>query len=138
MSYSLPVPLSPFARAALGTLLWSECDEDGSPLLEDAPGTHYETGQDVPCEDYEWDPEGLAEFALECDAFLRDLGAESLLEALPEDSHAHNFILSRNGHGAGYWDLGLDETGTRLHRMTKPYGTVGLYRGGDGTIYFHG
>ena len=34
----------------------------------------------------------------------------------------HDFALTRNGHGAGFWDRGLGETGDMLTDECKPYG----------------
>lgn len=38
----------------------------------------------------------------------------------------HDFWLTRNGHGAGFWDRGLGELGDRLTAACKPYGEVYL------------
>lgn len=34
----------------------------------------------------------------------------------------HDFALTRNGHGAGFWDRGLGEIGRRLTEEAKAYG----------------
>ena len=34
----------------------------------------------------------------------------------------HDFALTRNGHGAGFWDSGLGEIGYMLTDACKPYG----------------
>ena len=34
----------------------------------------------------------------------------------------HDFALTRNGHGAGFWDRGLGEIGDMLTEECKPYG----------------
>jgi hypothetical protein len=49
----------------------------------------------------------------------------------------HDFWLTRNGHGAGFWDgdwmpRGL---GRELTEASKPYGEYNLYVGDDGKIY---
>lgn len=36
--------------------------------------------------------------------------------------NGHDFWLTRNGHGAGFWDRGYGELGDRLTRASKPYG----------------
>lgn len=36
----------------------------------------------------------------------------------------HNFLLTRSGHGAGYWDRGLGDLGDRLTANAKPYGPI--------------
>lgn len=47
----------------------------------------------------------------------------------------HDFALTRNGHGAGFWDRGLDEEGEDLTEASKVYGSQDLYVGDDGRLY---
>lgn len=47
----------------------------------------------------------------------------------------HDFALTRNGHGAGFWDRGLGERGDWLSDLCRPYGESDLYIGDDGQIY---
>ena len=48
----------------------------------------------------------------------------------------HDFWLTRNGHGAGFWDGDWpDRTGHRLSEAAKSYGEYHLYVGDDGKIY---
>lgn len=47
----------------------------------------------------------------------------------------HDFWLTRNRHGAGYWDRGLGELGDTLTAMAHPYGEASLYWGDDGRLY---
>jgi hypothetical protein len=43
----------------------------------------------------------------------------------PAEAHAgHDFWLTRNGHGCGFWDRGLDALGDRLTEACKPYGSA--------------
>lgn len=57
------------------------------------------------------------------------------LKGLEPAQAGHDFWLTRNGHGAGYWDRGLGESGDRLTAVSKVYGGVDLYVGDDGLIY---
>jgi hypothetical protein len=50
----------------------------------------------------------------------------------------HDFWLTRNGHGVGFWDRGLGELGDWLTTMSKPYGESTLYVGDDGNVYYMG
>lgn len=59
------------------------------------------------------------------DAFLASQGAEQL---------GHDFFLTRNGHGAGFWDRGLGELGDRLTSAAKVYGEASAELLEDGTI----
>jgi hypothetical protein len=55
--------------------------------------------------------------------------------AWTDEQFAHDFWLTRNGHGAGFWDRGQGEPGDRLTALSKPYGEAHLYVGDDGLIY---
>ena len=46
-----------------------------------------------------------------------------------------DFWLTRNGHGAGFWDRGLGELGKRLSKAAKTHGSSDLYIGDDERIY---
>lgn len=47
----------------------------------------------------------------------------------------HDFFLTRNGHGAGFWDRGLGEVGDELSDAARVYGDYDLYVGDDGKVY---
>lgn len=47
----------------------------------------------------------------------------------------HDFALTRNGHGAGFWDRGLGEIGDELTEAAHSFGQVSLYLGDDNLIY---
>lgn len=65
-------------------------------------------------------------FVAECWDDLRDRDAGQT---------GHDFWLTRNGHGTGFWDRGLGEVGDRLTTACKVYGEVDLYVGDDGELY---
>ena len=46
----------------------------------------------------------------------------------------HDFALTRNGHGAGFWDRGLGLVGDALTSIAKPYGDRSLYVSTSGEI----
>ena len=46
-----------------------------------------------------------------------------------------DFWLSRNGHGAGFFDRGRQHDGEWLQEMARAYGSCDAYRGDDGLIY---
>lgn len=49
---------------------------------------------------------------------------------------AHDFWLTRNGHGAGFWDGDWTEpAATKLTDASKAFGECSLYIGDDGKIY---
>lgn len=48
---------------------------------------------------------------------------------------AHDFWLTRNGHGSGFWDGDWPNTGDKLTAIAKQCGEVWAYIGDDGLIY---
>jgi hypothetical protein len=51
-----------------------------------------------------------------------------------ENLAGHDFWLTRNGHGAGFWDRGLGELGDALTQAAKSFGQCDLYVTDDGAI----
>jgi hypothetical protein len=80
-------------------------------------------------------PATLEQMAQDCSSFQDTFGA--LLESSGQDSEqsGHDFWLTRNGHGAGFWDRGLGQIGQRLTEAAKSYGEYDLYIGDDGKIH---
>ena len=119
--------LDAFTKSYLETALWSSTDESN------------DQGGDPLDENYSIDDftvEALRESIDDCKSF-QECEVEALEAAYghgpsygPEYA-GHDFWLTRNGHGAGFWDRGLGEIGERLTRASKPYGSVYLmvYRG---------
>jgi hypothetical protein len=100
--------------------LWSSTDDDGTPLDR----TDYPLADETKLKMWE-----------DCDAFL----AYCEEAGIPHDEWSdeqlgHDFWLSRNGHGAGFWDRGLAQ-GAALHAAAKTFGSCDLYVGDDGQIY---
>jgi hypothetical protein len=50
------------------------------------------------------------------------LAAISGNHALPDEFFGHDFYLTRESHGAGFWDRGLGELGDYLTGIAKSYG----------------
>ena len=67
--------------------------------------------------------------------FLADVG--DLVNNLDAKQVGHDFWLTRNGHGTGFWDRGLGELGEELTRRCKPYGEASLYVGDNGEIEYY-
>jgi hypothetical protein len=103
--------------------LWASTGDDSGPL--DA----LYTAQDFA-------PETIAAMRADVEDFLDYCAREGLdLSALKAAQIGHDFWLTRNGHGAGFWDRGLGELGDKLTAMCKPYGESNLYAGDDGRLY---
>ena len=84
-------------------------------------------------------PETLERMRTDCDDFEQSQ-AQPLLVAYEtpgytEASAGHDFWLTRNGHGAGFWERGLGEVGDALTEAAHAYGSVDLTVGDDGKIY---
>ena len=102
--------------------LWSSTDDNDEPL-----DANYDI-QDIA-------PESFAQMRKDVTDFVK---ANKLLLARSGASEAqigHDFWLTRNGHGAGFWDRGLGELGNQLTEACKTYAGVDLYVGDDGLIY---
>jgi hypothetical protein len=102
--------------------LWSSTDEDGEAL--DAVYTVDDLA-----------PEALASMQAECEDFVALLEQESIdWSDWSDEQLGHDFWLTRNGHGAGFWDRGY-ALGDRLTALCKPYGSSDLYVDEDGSVY---
>lgn len=124
-----------FTQAYIEAALWSTNDEStpsGGVPLDD----NY-SPNDIA-------PQTLLEIIEDCEAFQRDNAADLSLayeqykrsEWSPQAQAGHDFWLTRNGHGAGFWDRGLeDDLGDRLSDASRKLGEVNLYVGDDGKIY---
>jgi hypothetical protein len=73
---------------------------------------------------------GLAT-GLSCTQSLYDVVTE-----FTDDEHiAHDFWLTRNHHGAGFWDGDYGKYGDKLTAIAQTFSEVDLYVGDDGLIY---
>lgn len=54
-----------------------------------------------------------------------------------EEMAGHDFWLTRNGHGAGFWDRDVLDESVRdaLTKASKKFGEANLYAGDDGKLY---
>ena len=77
------------------------------------------------------------ELISDCLGFLSEASTLLAKTSLTFDSAGHDFLLTRNGHGAGFWDRGLGKIGDKLTDMAHNYGTVGLDLGDNGRVYVH-
>lgn len=50
----------------------------------------------------------------------------------------HDFLLTRNSHGAGFWDRGYGALGDRLSDAARVYGNVSAYVGDDELVHVSG
>ena len=79
--------------------------------------------------------EELANFMEEVETIAEEIETESGEFPISDKQVAHDFWLTRNGHGAGFWDRGLGELGDKLTSAAEAWGSIYLYLGDDGLIY---
>jgi hypothetical protein len=106
-----------------GRPIGEHCDpcRYGGPPMDDA-----HTVEDI-------HPDTMATFRTDCESFARENAAD--LEGMDPSQAGHDLWLTRNGHGAGFWDRGLGERGERLSEAARVYGSADLYVGDDGAIH---
>lgn len=115
--------LDTFLNAYIGAALWSSGDIGGD-------------GQDFLDSKYSKEdlaPETLAKMRTDCDQFT--LKAGDLLDNIDDAQAGHDFWLTRNGYGAGFWDRGLGEVGEKLSELARSFGETNLYAGDDGNLH---
>lgn len=116
-----------FLKQYIETALWSSTDEStpqgGEPLDK-----NYGPEDLV--------PETLERMTKDCEAFQKLAGP--LLSERDESHGGHDFWLTRNGHGAGFWDGDWPKYGDHLTELSKTFGEQDLYVGDDGKIYISG
>lgn len=111
-----------FFFAYLEAALFSTCQENGQPM-------------DRKYSESDIAPESRANMLSDCLRFfeengLADFSNEDLKRA------GHDFWLTRNGHGAGFWDGDWpEEIGNRLTAASHMFGEDNLIEGDDGKVY---
>jgi hypothetical protein len=124
MKYS---DLNPFTKGYIDAMFWTECHSD-HPELED------KTFIDLA-------PETLTRIIEDCAGF--EMLHKKLLDSVMRDDYGlesagHDFWLTRNGHGAGFWDRNLGEAGDKLTAACghgTRYPEQNLYVGDDGRLW---
>lgn len=83
----------------------------------------------------DWSSEAMQQ--MEKDAELFYSKAEKLLQKTSGDprQHGYDFWLTRNGHGAGFWDRGYGDLGDKLTAFAEKFGNVDVIKGDDGKAY---
>jgi len=109
--------------AYLTCALWSSTDDAGEPL----DGSYSLT--DIA-------PASIESARSDLAGFL-DLCSEENVNPFAEldaEQVGHDFWLTRNGHGTGFWDRDISN-GRKLTELCKTYGTSDAYVGDDGLVY---
>lgn len=118
------IEVDDFTMGYIECALWSSTD-NSNPSGGDPLDENYGP-EDI-------DPKTLDEMIADCKAFQEHEAAD-LGKARTPGENGYDFWLTRNRHGAGFWDRGLGEVGTRLTKAAHVYGEVNLYVH-EGRIY---
>jgi hypothetical protein len=122
--------LDEFTRAYIEAALWSSLDESdpsGGRPLDRTYGV-----DDI-------DPEALKAIRYDCERFQRE-NAGTWGDDWSDEQAGHDFWLTRNRHGAGFWDRFYGgcpgaRAGEKLTEASHRYGECYLYVGDDGKLY---
>ena len=118
--------LDSFARQYIDTMLWAETHNYGDGSDDRSFADHEYGVSDLA-------PIALARVLNECTRFR--IAAQGI-EGSDSDQAAHDLWLTRQGHGAGFWDGDWPEpAATRLSDIAHGMGEVWPSVGGDGLIY---
>jgi hypothetical protein len=112
--------MTTFLKAYIDCALWSSTDNDGEPL--DDGGYTLSAG-------------AQARMAADCTTF-QAAHAGLLARAGDDTQNGHDYWLTRNRHGAGFWDRGYPQTvSAALTEAAHADGECNLYAGDDGLLY---
>lgn len=89
---------------------WSSTDLDGESL-----------------DSFQFSDNAEKEMAKDLQNFVDLVNQEIPDLEMDAEQFAHDFWLTRNGHGAGFWDRGLGDLGDKLTKLAKTFGECDLY-----------
>jgi hypothetical protein len=117
----LPRDLDAFTRGYLECAEWCGIDEEQRNAFHDADSPR-------------WSAASLKRAREDCAAFQRDMEAQLEASGLSDSRAGHDFWLTRNRHGAGFWDEGYKqsaEANAALQELTEE-----SHAYGDAYVYF--
>ncbi|MGD6750385.1 hypothetical protein [Streptomyces sp. BH105] len=116
-----------FATAALHTALWADCMPESE---SDDAETGMDSGEAQSHDLSDMSEESRAQFLEVCKDFCEGNSAD--LSDIDPGRAGHDFWLTSQGHGAGFWDGDYPhELGQRLTAAAKVYSFNGVWREGD-------
>jgi hypothetical protein len=120
--------MNEFIDSFFETLFWSETIE-----TSDVDHEHYDVSfRDAGFGEANMSQEQRAALIAECEAFFN---AHSHQFEKGHASAGHDFCLTRNHHGAGFWDGDYATHGDTLTDAANKYAEVNLYLGDDGLVH---
>lgn len=126
--------LDEFTRGYIECALWSSHIEDAEDSTVEYMDEKY-TYQDIADETCQQMLDDCAAFQFEMRERLAQEYANDERGSSNEGCTGHDFWLTRNGHGAGFWDGDWPTWGDVLSEACKKFGQFDLYVGDDGKIY---
>jgi hypothetical protein len=122
------------AEHALIALLWSETADDGTPLDDPQFSPSAELRARVSAD---WAEFQDAAIELGFDAEEHRTGPINLAEGDAWDYAAHDFVLTRNGHGTGFWDSDrwAKPWDRRLTALAESFGELHCWADKEGVIH---
>ena len=78
--------------------------------------------------------EAVEKAKTDCERFQRE-NEGALAHALSDNRNGQLFWLTRNRHGTGFWDQGLEEAGEMLRDAAHKFGECSVYVGDDGKLH---
>lgn len=122
-----------FVRGYIDAALWSSTDGDGASLDE------FYSRSDISSSSMKSMKRDCGKFIKEnkkdIEAFIAAIHTVGTPTSAEWGSVGHDFWLTRNGHGAGFWDRDAGAIGERLSSSSEKFGSSDLYVGEDGKIY---
>jgi hypothetical protein len=125
-----PFPLDDFLAGYLETLIWQAPEGDDGELIEATHGVH------------DFSDDALTAITADCVAFCTK--ALAILSEIDSDGDhpdqqrgelwakaAHDFCLTRNHHGAGFWDGDYPTHGDTLTDISETFSNTDVYIHGD-------
>lgn len=112
-------------KAYIECAVWSSLDEHGTPL-DDKKYADCILSEDT--------RQTMREEIIDFLVLLENEGI-AWQEHMTLEQFGHDFWLTRNGHGAGFWDRGLGKLGETLTKWSKTYGSCDLEIGDNRQIY---
>lgn len=124
------ISLDSFTQAYVEAMLWSSTDDNDVPL-----DRNYSINDIA--------PEAMERIKADCEKFQAEAGELIEADTCSRGGHGysqfeqagHDFWLTRNGHGAGFWDGDWPMNGDLLTQVSKSFGEVNPYVGDYGKIY---
>jgi hypothetical protein len=122
--------LDEFTQGYIKSMFWADVNEDSLG----GEGTENINWDDIGFENL--DHHSLLKIIEDCKKFQKKAGAEAI-EAYGAEQAGHDFYMTRNGHGVGFWeeDHATPEICQALDKLAKATGQTWVYIGDDEQVH---